>query len=242
MTEIAPTSTPAPALPEDNSVRLMDNLILEDREIHQQTVDQILERDDQRFIAVFIELLRANQIGLVPQSSYQTNVKALESLSGQKFGGDWPAWVTWYGQTDLVPPPGFTSWKGSLLARIDPGFGDFLRDEHPSQIRVEEIAWGGVVVDGIPALDNPRMIPAEAADYLERTAEPLRERKLDVKYVVLPGTAGETITNYAHENGFTLIAIATHGHGGLRRLALGSTADFVLRHSSLPVLMVRAGK
>ena len=81
----------------------------------------------------------------------------------------------------------------------------------------------------------------EAADYLERIAGPLREKGLDVEFMVLPGIAGETIINYAEENNFKLIAIATHGHGGLRRLAFGSTADFVLNHSSLPVLMVRAG-
>ena len=81
---------------------------------------------------------------------------------------------------------------------------------------------------------------SEAADYLERIAGPLREKGLDVEFVVLPGRAGETIINYAQENSFKLIAIATHGHGGLRRLAFGSTADFVLNHSSLPILIVRA--
>ena len=81
---------------------------------------------------------------------------------------------------------------------------------------------------------------SEAADYLERIAGPLREKGLDVEFVVLPGIAGETIIKYAQENSFKLIAVATHGHGGLRRLAFGSTADFVLNHSSLPVLMVRA--
>jgi hypothetical protein len=51
------------------------------------------------------------------------------------------------------------------LGRIDPRFSQFLKDEYPSTIRVEEIMWGGVVVDGIPALDNPTLI-AEKADYL----------------------------------------------------------------------------
>jgi hypothetical protein len=32
--------------------------------------------------------------------------------------------------------------------------------------RVEEIVWGGVPVDGIPALDNPTMVDPEEADYL----------------------------------------------------------------------------
>ena len=34
------------------------------------------------------------------------------------------------------------------------------------KIRLEEITWGGVQVDGIPSLDNPRLIKARAADYL----------------------------------------------------------------------------
>ena len=49
-----------------------------------------------------------------------------------------------------------------------------------------------------------------ADDYLRSIAEPMQEKGLDVQCVVLPGIAGETITNYAQENGCKLIAIATH--------------------------------
>jgi hypothetical protein len=75
--------------------------------------------------------------------------------------------VEWYGGTDLVPPPGFTGWKGKLLGAIDPGFEEFLQDDFPSTIRVEEIMWGGVRVDGIPALNNATMISPTEAAYLE---------------------------------------------------------------------------
>jgi hypothetical protein len=126
----------------------------------------VVAAGDTRFISVFIELIRAGQLGLVRGTSSQEQAAALEALSGQAFGGDWPAWVEWYGVTDLEPPPGFTGWKGQLLSRIDPGFGEFLSDEHPSLLRTEEVQWGGVLVDGIPALDNAAMIPAGEADYL----------------------------------------------------------------------------
>jgi hypothetical protein len=53
-----------------------------------------------------------------------------------------------------------------MLSRIDPGFGDFLRDEYPSRIRSEEIMWGGVPIDGIPPLENAPMIAGSEADYL----------------------------------------------------------------------------
>jgi nucleotide-binding universal stress UspA family protein len=78
-----------------------------------------------------------------------------------------------------------------------------------------------------------------ADDYLKAQVKALKAQGLDVDYVVQSGTSGETIVNYAQENDCTLIAIATHGHSGFRRFALGSTADFVVHHSSIPVLTVR---
>ncbi len=37
-----------------------------------------------------------------------------------------------------------------------------------------------------------------------------------------------------------LIVIGTHGRRGMRRLVLGSTAEGVVRHATIPVLLVRA--
>jgi hypothetical protein len=111
--------------------------------------------------------MRANQIGFFRGAGYQAHVAALETLSGQNFGDNWFSWVEWYGSTSFEPPPGFTGWKGKLLGGIDPRFENFLKDEFTSTIRVEEIQWGGVLVDGIPALINASMIPHAEAHYLE---------------------------------------------------------------------------
>jgi nucleotide-binding universal stress UspA family protein len=78
-----------------------------------------------------------------------------------------------------------------------------------------------------------------ANDYLKGQEKSLEAQGLDVDYVVISGSPGETIVSYAQENECTLIASATHGHGGFRRFALGSTADYVVHHSSIPVLTVR---
>jgi len=163
--------TPLPPLPEGNplpddlATEMMYNLISSEQNNADETIQTIIETGDTRFIAVFIELMRARQIRII-RGSNSSYLNALESLSGQSFGDDWPAWIEWYGRTDLVPPPGFTGWKGTILSRIDPGFGDFLSDEHPTRLRVEEIQWGGVGIDGIPPLDQAPMIPAAEADYL----------------------------------------------------------------------------
>ena len=169
-----PTEIPDTALPTWSGEQLSDEQVREalfdliDPITQKQDAarEQVLMAGDPRFIPVFIELMRAGQLGLVRGTTVQEQAAALEALSGQSFGADWPAWVEWYGATDLTPPPGFTGWKGQLLSEIDPGFGEFLSDEHPSLIRTEEIQWGGVLVDGIPALDNAAMIPAGEADYL----------------------------------------------------------------------------
>jgi hypothetical protein len=110
--------------------------------------------------------MRAAEVGLVTDDRYPGYVRALQQLSGKRFGSDWPAWVRWYASTDLRPPPGFIGWKGRLLAGIDGAFAGFLRDGAPVRVRVEEVQWGGVVVDGIPALDNPRMVVPAKAGYL----------------------------------------------------------------------------
>ncbi len=78
----------------------------------------------------------------------------------------------------------------------------------------------------------------EATDYLKGVAARLAEKGLAVDYLALPGAPGETLLRYARENGIGLIAIATHGHGGFSRLAFGSTAEYVLHRSTIPVLVV----
>lgn len=79
-------------------------------------------------------------------------------------------------------------------------------------------------------------------DYLEKVAKPLREKGLSVECVVLEGIPSETIIAYAKENGVNLIAMATHGHSGLRQAVMGSTVEYVVKHGGLPVLLVTSEK
>jgi nucleotide-binding universal stress UspA family protein len=55
----------------------------------------------------------------------------------------------------------------------------------------------------------------------------------------LLGSPGESIVSYADENGFGLIALVTHGRSGLGRLVFGSVADFIIRRSGLPILLIK---
>jgi nucleotide-binding universal stress UspA family protein len=81
---------------------------------------------------------------------------------------------------------------------------------------------------------------AAAEKYLAGTAEQLRNRGYSVETVVRDaGSTAAAILDYAASNPIDLIAMATHGRGGLGRLLLGSVADKVVRAATAPVLLVR---
>lgn len=159
----APAST---RIPDAEIPALLDALTDGDTAAGEQAIARIEAAQDRRFVPVLLELVRAGQMGIAGRSGYNQRMIALERLTGQALGGDWFSWAEWYEGSELAPPPGFASWKGRLWTRIDPGFGELLKDEHPTRIRVEEIDWGGVRMEGIPALDDPAHVAPDAAPWL----------------------------------------------------------------------------
>jgi nucleotide-binding universal stress UspA family protein len=80
----------------------------------------------------------------------------------------------------------------------------------------------------------------EADSYLRAIADRLRGAGVSVAYEQYMGSAAEVITDRARERGADLIAMTTHGRGGLGRLVFGSVADAVLRSAPCPIFLVRA--
>ena len=79
-------------------------------------------------------------------------------------------------------------------------------------------------------------------EYLSEQAAKLRADGLEVGAEVLQGIAPEAIVDAAERSSACLIAMASHGYGGLRRWALGSVTDKVLHATRRPVLVVRGAK
>ncbi len=97
--------------------------------------------------------------------------QVLRKLTGDTRAKDWFGWMLWQeAHPEVVPAASYITFMRDLHLRIDPDFDRFLRPEYltrdAARIRVEEITWGGVVKDGIPALDNPAMIAGAGAVYL----------------------------------------------------------------------------
>ena len=90
----------------------------------------------------------------------------LQQQTGQQFGADLGRWHDWIWDQPYDPHPDYAVFKGLLYSRIDPRFEAFFPRGVESLIRLDEIAWGGVEVNGIPPLEYPQRLDASAADYL----------------------------------------------------------------------------
>ena len=79
----------------------------------------------------------------------------------------------------------------------------------------------------------------EIADYLGGLAEDLRSGGIEVTIDTARGEIADEIVAMGTRHRASLIAMCTHGRTGIRRLALGSVAEQVLRQSAMPLLLYR---
>src|SRR5690349_1561936 len=101
-----------------------------------------------------------------------------------------------------------------------------------------DFSWqmAGVPPDLTNALEVARM---NADAYLKEMAEADAVRGLDVTTKVIEGRPADAILSIAQSRQADLIVMSSHGHTGLKRWVLGSVAQVIERHSSIPVLLLR---
>lgn len=161
--EVATAETDEAATGLNHARMLNQALFAEDRAEAEAALTAIRETEDTRFVVGLIDTLRY-QRGLSDDIGFTLN-----RLTGENLQPDWFVWVEWAGQhPEIENFEGYPGWKANLFAQIDPNFLRFVNEgmQVAPDSRVEEIVWGGVRVDGIPALDNPTMIDPAEADYL----------------------------------------------------------------------------
>ncbi len=127
-------------------------------------------------------------------------------------------------------------------------------------VRVAQASDGSIVlvrVIGVPTTYTPYIYgpdmaqsPSLAQDLLDTEQENAEKymaeiARLDilagikVEPIIIPGTAGTAILNTIYEENVDLIVMSSHGETGFKRLALGSVAQHVSRHSTVPVLVLK---
>jgi nucleotide-binding universal stress UspA family protein len=99
-----------------------------------------------------------------------------------------------------------------------------------------------------PALPFPSAYDQELTDleraaalrYLEEICRWLEQQGVKARAtILLGGPIANDILNLARPGQVSLLALATHGRGGIGRLTLGSVADKLVRGADVPVLVVR---
>lgn len=79
---------------------------------------------------------------------------------------------------------------------------------------------------------------SQESDYLTKTVRDLAETGKTAGYLQLDGPAGPAVCAEALRLGADLVVMATHGRGPAGRFWHGSVADYVVRHLTVPVLLV----
>ncbi|GER90672.1 universal stress protein UspA [Dictyobacter vulcani] len=134
---------------------------------------------------------------------------------------------------------------GSMLAEeAIPLAADIARNTGGTLILLHVVLPSSCVpIQPLESLEIVRKLEAVAMDnasvYMQRviTAEHLDTLKVQTETQV--GGAPKTIIDFAQTHQVDLIVMRSHGETGFKRWFLGSVAQQVLRHSPVPVLVVR---
>lgn len=94
-------------------------------------------------------------------------VRFLEKQTGERFGDDLRKWRKWLWNRPYEPHPDYALFKAVLYSQIDERMSAFFTPGKRSSIRLDEVDWGGVRVNGIPPLDRPKQVPGSEAEYLD---------------------------------------------------------------------------
>jgi nucleotide-binding universal stress UspA family protein len=115
-----------------------------------------------------------------------------------------------------------------------------------SMVRVVEPIWASAygafaeasILASPQILEVEEQLQADARAYLDAIANELREQGLRVGWEVRGGRPADEIIRAAETTSADLIVIATHGHGGMRRFALGSVTNEVLHRGLTPMVAI----
>jgi hypothetical protein len=150
-----------PGIPPEEVAELVRQTLIPDPVMRQQFLMILRGRDNPDVVPGLIQVMQ-----LVDDDGWID--RTLAGLTGEAPGRSWKEWMLWQqAHPEITPFEGFDAFKADVMAVIDPDFRLFLKPGVAHEIRLEEIVWGGVKKDGIPALTNPKHIAAAAATYLE---------------------------------------------------------------------------
>jgi nucleotide-binding universal stress UspA family protein len=105
-----------------------------------------------------------------------------------------------------------------------------------------------IMMDPVSLADYNGLIEAlrcAGEEIVAKATKVVVEAGLDCESAIveaLSGSASNAIVEQVTAQRCDLVVMGTHGRRGMKRLALGSDAEVVVRHSPVPVLLVKASE
>lgn len=145
----------------------LSNLFTRQEGVEITAVRQAADTGNTGFIAPIVDLAATG----FADDERAAIADALTRLTGQEFDASsfslYEDAYIWLGRhPEIEAVPGYDAWKGDLYGIIDRRFIDFFYEGVPARVPISGAQWGGVGVDGIPPLDNPKFVGPEGATYL----------------------------------------------------------------------------
>ncbi|MDP2743525.1 MAG: universal stress protein, partial [Dehalococcoidia bacterium] len=134
---------------------------------------------------------------------------------------------------------------GSSLGAVALPYAEELARKMKAEIKLLHIPLPAYRLTGAGELDFsfPEQLMEDmrkaASDYLSQMSAEVKGKGIAVSAEIIEGVADEMIPDYAKEKGVDLVAMSTHGRGGLSRLVFGSVMDKVLHSLEIPILVIR---
>ncbi|WP_338249119.1 universal stress protein [Dictyobacter halimunensis] len=98
------------------------------------------------------------------------------------------------------------------------------------------------LVDGYPAMEECYYQEvSEATDYLEKVIYSETLRGIAIQNELLVGLPNQILPSLARRKHSDMIVMCSRGATGIKRLVLGSLAQELIRHSTVPVFILRKG-
>ncbi|WP_343561417.1 DUF3179 domain-containing protein [Kiloniella sp. b19] len=149
---------------EDRSIEVLSlTALIGSPQQRREALNRIVERGGLDLVPTLVLFMR---IG----GAHVDVADALYRLTGEQMN-TWRDAMLWQeAHPEVIPHESYRAIKLRFFSSIDDRFLQFFDPEvtarEQMRIRLEEITWGGVRVDGIPSLDNPGLIDADDETYM----------------------------------------------------------------------------
>ena len=148
----------------DPDLSLFFNTIGADERTAKTALREIAKAWRPSFTIMFVEMLP-----LTSELPQQRLLRFLVQQTKQDFEADPAKWSKWVWSLPYRPHAQYAKFKGILYSLIDPRMGFFFPPHVAARIRLDQVEWGGVRVNGIPPLVRPKTVPAKDASYLNES-------------------------------------------------------------------------